>query len=299
MLEQFLLQAIFLSQMAFKTPAIAMPALPSLAGVQTKIAAPEKKSVFVAPVLEAESALAYDLNSNTVLFKKKTNVHRRMASIAKLMTAMIILDSHQFSERVIITKTMTKTEPVKIWLLQGEEITVENLLFSLLINSANDAALSLALYDSLSEEKFVAKMNEKAKILGLRNTHFSNATGLDSVDNFSTAEDILRLSLASLEYDFIRRAVKTPSMEVRSTNGRIRHKLETTNDLLKTNNGFSIHGLKTGSTLGAGPSLVTLASNGHGNGSKREILTIILDSPNRFQETKVLLDWVFRAYEFP
>lgn len=271
-----------------------MPASPSLANVQTKIAAPAKKPVFVAPVLEAESTLAYDLDSNTVLFEKNIHARRRMASIAKLMTAMIILDGHQFSEQVIITKAMTKTEPVKIWLLQGEEITIENLLFGLLINSANDAALALALYDSLSEEKFVAKMNEKAKILGLQNTHFSNATGLDSIDNFSTAEDILRLALASLEYDFIRRAVKTPSMEIRSTNRRIRHKLKTTNDLLTTNNGFKINGLKTGSTLGAGPSLVALASNG-----KREILTIILDSPARFQETKVLLDWIFRAYEFP
>lgn len=292
MLEQFLLQAVFLSQV------LAMPAGPSLANTQATIVAPEKTPMFVAPVLEAESALAYDLASGTMLFEKNAHARRRMASIAKLMTAIIILDGHQFSERVIITKAMIKTEPVKIWLLPGEEITVENLLFGLLVNSANDAALSLALYDSLSEEKFVAKMNEKAKILGLRNTHFSNATGLDSIDNFSTAEDILRLSLASLEYDFIRRAVKTPSMEIRSTNHRIRHKLETTNDLLKKNNGFVIHGLKTGSTLGAGPSLVTLASNGHGNGSKREIITIVLGSKDRFQETKVLLDWIFRAYEF-
>lgn len=299
MLEQLLLQTVLFSKMAFKVPVVvAKPTAPSLE--QSASPLQRKKSDLVAPYLEAKSALAYDITSGTLLFEKNIEARRRMASIAKLMTAIIILENHRLDEKVTITKPMTRVEPVKAGLLPGEEITVENLLYALLIHSANDAALALAIHDSISEEKFVATMNDRAKRLGLKNTNFSNATGLDTAENFSTASDILRLAIASLEYDFIRKAVRIPMMEIRSADGRIRHRLENTNELIKTNgkNGYHIYGLKTGNTIGAGPSLIALSDGPNGNGKKREILTIVLGSKDRFQESKILIDWVFRAYEF-
>ncbi len=293
---------VFLVQVSAHTQNASVPDLgPSLAGTtftfQQKINTPKKKPSFVAPIINAESALAYDIESGSLLFQSNIDERRKIASISKLMTAMIIIDSHALQEKVKVPAAATKVEPVKIWLLPGEEITIENLLYGLLIHSGNDAALTLALMDSKTEEAFVAKMNAKARELGLTNTHFTNASGLDDAKSFSSARDVLKMGIKALKYDFIRKTVRMKKLNIASTDGKIRHELETTNELLGNKN-FRIFGLKTGQTLGAGPSFVALAEIGGNNKSPREILTVVLGSPNRFQETKMLIDWVSRAYEF-
>lgn len=297
MLEQFLLQMAFITHVAIHNglPIHGPTLAGSVAGSIQNI--PQKKPNFISPILSAESALAYDLKSSTFLFQKDIHEKRKIASISKLMTAIVILENHRLDEKVIVPKIATTVEPVKIWLLPGEEITVENLLYALLIHSGNDAALTLAMYDSLTEQNFVAKMNEKARTIGLKNTHFTNATGLDDIRSYSSAHDVLLMSLKALEFDFIQKAVRIPKMEIRSINGRMRHKLETTNELIG-NKDFLVYGLKTGNTLGAGPSLVALASLSATRfpSHKPEILTIVLGSKDRFQETKILLDWLSRAY---
>lgn len=295
MFEQLLLNIAFFSQIAARMPEVILtPSKLTLSGSVIRPQPPVKKTSFVSPVIAAESALAYDLKSGTLLFQKNIHEKRKIASISKLMTAILILERHALQEKVIIPQAATQVEPVKIWLLAGETMTVENLLYALLIHSGNDAALALAIYDSTNEKTFVEKMNVKAKELGLKNTQFTNATGLDDIQSYSSAYDILLMALESLRYDFIRKAVRIQTMEIRSTDGRRKHKLENTNELLENKN-FHIYGLKTGNTLGAGPSLVALADDR----KDHEIITIILGSPDRFQETKVLIDWVFRAYELP
>lgn len=255
---------------------------------------PVKITDSLGPVMEAKSVFSIDLNTGSPLFSKAIFERRQIGSIEKLVTAMVILDNHRLDEKTIVSKNAASQEGSKMWLAPGEEITVENLLFGMLVNSGNDAAVALAEFDSGSEQQFVAKMNEKVRSMFLKDTHFTNAKGFDDPENYSTAYDTIVFSRAALSYPFIREKVKIKNAEVFSAKGGVRHKLESTNELLE-NPFFKVVGLKTGKTPAAGESFVSLAigPNNH------EILTVILDSPSRFKETKILLDWLTRNYEFP
>lgn len=255
--------------------------------------APEKRGESIGPVVNAKAVFSIDLPTGTPLFTHNIFERRPLASIAKLVTAMVILDHHSLDEKVTVSRRATTQEGSKMFLAPGEVINISSLLTGLLVASGNDAAVALAEFNAGSEAAFVAKMNEKAAELGLANTHFSNAKGFDEKDNYSTAFDIMRFSRAALSYSFIRQTVSQKNAEVYSVNGRMKHMLTSTNELLE-NQHFQVVGLKTGSTPQAGESFVSLAKapNGH------EVLTVMLDSPDRFLETKVVIDWVMRNFEF-
>lgn len=260
---------------------------------ETSPSRPVKKTDSLAPVIEAQSIYALDLATDTPLVVRDIFSRRPIASIEKLVTAMVILDRHKLDEKVVVSKKAAEEEGSSMGLKRGEEITVENLLNGMLINSGNDAAVALAEFDSGTEGVFIFKMNEKARGLGLRDTHFSNAKGFDEPDNYSTAYDTMIFSRAALSYPFIRKTVAIKNTVVTSVSGKTKHRLENTNELLE-NPHWKIVGLKTGKTPGAGQSFVSLLKGP----ADREILTVMLDSPNRFKETKILIDWILRNYEF-
>jgi len=255
-------------------------------------AKPKKDPFKIAPVIDARSSLAVDLETNTVLYAK--NIYERVpiASITKLMTAIVVLEKDELDKTYITSKTASSVEGMKIYLLPGEKITIENLLYAILIHSGNDAAIALAEATAGTTSDFIDSMNKKAKQLGLKNTHFANPVGLDEQDGYSNAYDLYLIAKYAYQYDFVKKAVKIDKMSISSTNGKIVHKLENTNQLL--NSYLNIEGLKTGLTDEAKQCLVTVASDDDGN----KIMTIILGSDDRFQESKILIDWVFRAYEF-
>lgn len=254
---------------------------------------PVKKGESLGPVVEAETVYSLDLTTGTPLFVRNIFDRRQIASIAKLMTAMVILDSHELNETVKVSKNAANQEGSTMHLEPGEEITIENLLTGLLVASGNDAAVALAEFDAGSEAAFVAKLNAKAYSLSLLNTHFSNAKGFDEKTNYSTGFDTMVFSKNALAYPFIRKTVARKTAEVASTNEKTKHKLESTNELLE-NPHFPVIGLKTGTTPGAGESFVSLAKGPNGH----EILTVILGSPDRFKETKIVIDWILRNFEF-
>lgn len=263
------------------------------APVSQKQNAPEKKGDSLGPVIAAQSIYAVDLNSGKPLFARNVFARRQIASIAKLVTAMVILDNHAVSEKVTVGKNAAAQEGSSMFLRSGEEITVENLLAGLLINSGNDAASALAEFDAGSESAFVFKMNAKAASLGLKDTHFSNAKGFDEAGNYSTAFDAVTFGRAAISYPFIRKTAALKTAKVMSFDGKITHRLQSTNELLE-NPYFKVIGLKTGTTPEAGQSFVSLieAPNGH------EVLTVVLGSPDRFKETEILLDWILRNFDF-
>ena len=255
-------------------------------------AGPIKKPEMIKPVIEAEASLAMDMGSGEILFEN--NVHERLqiASITKLMTILIILEENQLDEIVTINSDANGTEGSTMYLRTGEQITIENLLYGTLINSANDAAVALAEYNAETTEAFVEKMNKRASELGLINTHFSNPIGLDSSRNYSSAYDIAVLARYLYHNKFVKKTAEIKELEVTSIDGKFTHKLKSTNELLSSY--LHIKGLKTGKTPLAGLCLVTIAENDTGN----EIITVVLNSPARFPETKILIDWVFRAYKW-
>lgn len=255
--------------------------------------APLKDPYYISPVIEAEASIAIDMNSGQILFEK--NIHSRMAlaSITKLMTILIILEENKLDEVVTISSNAASTSGSTMHLRQSEQITIENLLYGAIINSANDAAVALAEHNSGSVSAFVEKMNLKAKDLGLINTNFSNPIGLDGTSNYSSAFDVAKLAKEVYQYKFIKDAAKMKDFSVSSISGKYTHPLESTNELLDSYLG--IKGLKTGKTDAAGLCFVSVAENENDN----EIITVVLNSPARFPETKILVDWVFRAYNWP
>lgn len=253
---------------------------------------PIKDPKKISPIIESGGAIAIDRKTGKILFEKNPHSRMPMASITKLMTALITIEENQLDEIVTITTNAAATAGSNMALRAGEKITVENLIKGLMINSANDAAVALAEHNSGTSAKFTEKMNKRAEELALSNTHFSNPTGLDDPGNYSSPYDLAKLGNYIYNNKLIQEAANTKSTETTSTDGQIKHPLESTNELIGNYPG--IKGLKTGKTDAAGLCLIAIAENQ----SKNEIISVVLNSPARFQETKVLTDWVFRSYKW-
>jgi len=253
---------------------------------------PIKNPKYISPIIEAESSIAIDLNTGKILYEKNKHQRLPMASLTKLMTALIILEENNLEDFAIISSNSANTEGSTMHLRIGEEISIKNLLLGIIINSANDAAIALAEYNAGSTQAFVDKMNKRAVELGLINTNFANPTGFDDINNYSSTYDIAKLGKFIYNNKFIQESAKLKKTEVYSKSGKYTHYLENTNELLDSY--LNVKGLKTGKTAKAGLCLSAIAENDKGN----EILTVVLDSPARFTETKILMDWVFKAYKW-
>ncbi len=250
---------------------------------------PMQNEEFVQPGnMSGDSILAIDLNSQSTLYEKNSQARVPIASLTKLMTAYLILEESDPNAVVLVSNNAANASGSRMELYSGEEILVKNLLYGLLIESGNDAALALAEFNAGSESAFIQKMNKAAEHLGMGNTHFANTTGLDATGAYSTAHDLAILSTHLLQDESIREIVKNSKTTVSSQNGT-QHELLNTNILIGQ---LGIKGLKTGKTPVAGECLIALADGPEGH----EVLSIVLGSENRFADTKVLLDWIYRAY---
>lgn len=252
---------------------------------------PIKKTDSAGPIIDAASVFAIDLETATPLFTKNIFSKRSIASITKLLTAIIIIDENSLDDVVTVSQNASEQEGSKMWLRAGEKITIRSLLTGMLIASANDAAVALAEYNASSEEIFAKKMNAKAKQLGLRQSHFTNAKGFDENAHFSSAFDTMLLGRAAAKYPFIREIVQKKSTHVTSYDTKTTYPLESTNALLDDSY-YTILGLKTGTTPLAGESVLSLVRLASG----REILIVILGSTDRFKETKIVIEWIERNW---
>ncbi len=252
---------------------------------------PTLKEGKLQPVIHADSAYSMDITSNTILFTQNQHDKLPIASLTKLMTAYIILEEEELNSVVTVSNNAATVEGSQIYLVRGETISVEALLYGLLIQSGNDCAIALAEFNAGSEENFVKKMNQKARQLGLNETNFTSASGLDDA-GYSTANDLAYLSMYLLKDEFIRNITSLSSATITGDGGYPTHNLSSTNQLLGSY--LNVKGLKTGKTYGAGECLITVAENPQGH----EILTVILGSTNRFGETKLMLDWIYNSYNW-
>ncbi|MEI6169583.1 MAG: hypothetical protein WCP56_01140 [Candidatus Saccharibacteria bacterium] len=235
----------------------------------------------------ASQALIYDTDSGVKLLEKDIDSPKPIASLTKLMTALIIMEDHKPSEIVTVGKLPTLgLEDQKMGLVEGEEIEVGELLKALLIYSANDAANALAIYDSGSLENFSIKMNDKATQWGLTKTKFEDPSGL-SPNNTSSANDLLKIASILSVNDTFKNITSTAYTKVSNLSGK-QYDITTTNKILGLG---GVVGMKTGFTLEAGQCLITAAQR---NG--RRIITIVLNSPDRFQESKNMVEWSFKNY---
>jgi D-alanyl-D-alanine carboxypeptidase len=235
----------------------------------------------------SEAVFVMDLDSEVVLLAKNENVSMLPASTVKMMTALVAADVYNTDSLLEVKNPMVVGQ--KMGLKPGEKITVNNLLNGLLIYSANDAAEVLAQNYSEGRQVFVSLMNQKAKNLGLTNTHFTNPSGIDENGQYTTARDLVYLGFGILENAKVSEIVATKRKTVASVDGLIQHRLVSTNELLGEVPG--VLGIKTGWTEYARENLVTYI-----NRDNHRVVIAVLGSRDRFGETRSIIDWVFSSF---
>ena len=242
------------------------------------------------PQIEAKSALVVDLASGQILYGQNSQAKAPIASITKLISALVIIKNHDLNELVTVPKLPNyQPEDELLGLKSGQVFTVQALLQASLVASGNDAIDALALNDSGTVDKFATKMNQLASDWNIQNVHFSNASGLVDQNNFATAQALAKLASLALNNSFIAQTVATSHLSIQDQGGDS-FNLVNTNQLL---NQSTFSGIKTGYTLAAGQSLVGLVNlSGHG------IITVVLNSPDRFAETQALASWVKENYRW-
>ena len=241
------------------------------------------------PIVSAQAVLIVDLNSGVTLYEKDTDKKLLPASTTKIVTALVAMEYYPLDK--ILTVGRVNVEGQKMNLVYGEKISVNNLLYGLLVYSANDAAEALAQNYLGGRNGFIFAMNAKAKELHLTNSYFLNPSGLDGNKHYSTARDLVRLSWIAMENPLFAKIVATKQKTVRSEDGKIVHKLTNINKLLNEKEG--ILGVKTGWTEEARENLVTYVDR-----DQKKILITVMASRDRFGETKELINWVFENYEW-
>lgn len=233
--------------------------------------------------VSAGSAVVMDAHSGKVLWEKNSQAKSLIASTTKIMTALVVLENAPLDEIVTVSAEAVGVEGSSMYLTAGEELTVEDLLYGLMLLSGNDAAEALAYHVSGSIEDFAELMNRKADVLGLRNTRFANPHGLDSEDNYSNASDMARLAAYALQNEHFRRIVSSQSYSC-GTRRMTNH-----NKLLWDYEGAV--GVKTGYTKKAGRILVGAAEK---NG--RQLISVTISAPDDWKDHRAMLDLGFSKY---
>lgn len=236
-------------------------------------------------------AYAVDAETMTPLFAADANRQVPIASLTKLMTSTVALHDLRPEQTVTVGNLPSyDLEDSIIGLKPGERFKVQALLQATLIQSADDAADALAIADAGSQSKFIAKMNRFAAAFGLHHTRFNSTSGLNDDGNYSSAHDLAILGKIMLESANLRSIVTTPSAVITDQAGRA-FSLTTTDNLLASGQ-FS--GIKTGYTQAAGQCFVGLTTvQGH------PVITVVLDSADRFGDTQRLRDWIERNWQWP
>lgn len=241
------------------------------------------------PVIEAKSALIFDLSTTQVFYAKNINEKLPMASLTKIMTAIVALENKRKDDKYNVISDNLVGED-SMGLTSGEVLSLEELLYGLILPSGNDAAEVLAANYPKGREAFVAAMNNKAKALGLKDTNFTNPSGLQGDGKqYTTAYDLLIVTNYALEhFPLFRTVVQTPYYTISQTSTHTQFYLENETNLLTSYPG--VKGVKTGYTPEAGLCLVTYLEY-----KGQRILAILLGSNNRRQEMKDLLDYSLKT----
>lgn len=236
------------------------------------------------PSISAKSAILYEPEQGHVLYQKNAHQRLPMASTTKIMTAIIALEHLKPDEQVRIPKEATAIEGSSVYLKEGETLSVEDLLYSLMLRSANDAAVALAYAVSEDIYGFSQLMNQKATQLGLSDTSFQNPHGLDSSDHYTTAHDLAVITAYALKDPYFREICSTYKYSFTTEEGPrlvVNH-----NKMLKSYSGAI--GVKTGYTKTSGRCLVSAAER-----EGKILICVTLDAPSDWSDHTALLDYGF------
>lgn len=246
--------------------------------------------------INASAAISVETNLsdiNKTVFEKSSSEKLQIASLTKLMTALIVVENLDLSQKIKISDQAANQtvdpEPLKA----GETFYAKDLLQAMLIGSDNTA--SYALYEAVGKEKFIDLMNARAGELGLSDTIFLNPTGI-GLENFSTAHDMSKLAAYLLkEQPSIFKITTTPEFNINTVDGKINHEIINTNELLGDSSGLAkrIVGGKTGDTRTAGQCLILAVKS---LDDQDYLITVVLNSRDRFGEMKKIINWIDENY---
>lgn len=264
--------------------------------------------IFAAPT--AHAAILLDADTEMALYESSPDERRGIASITKLFTAMIVVEEiDNLDEMVTIGEEALSAEGTRVGcprsgycigerLQLGEKISVRNLLKAALMNSANDAAIALAVHTDGSEEKFVKRMNKRAQDLGMNNSHFCTASGLELDGNeescYSSARDIAMVAVQALKYEVLWSIMRMEETTISSSDGKYVHTIFNTDRLLGQYS--NLIGAKTGFTPRAGYSLLAVAGDPETGAHK--LIAVVLDDSSRWTSVQEMFAFGFDSFEW-
>ena len=246
-------------------------------------------SVTAAPSVSAKSAVVIDADTGRILYEQDAHTRRGMASTTKIMTAIIALEHASSDMLVTVDPRACGVEGSSVYLYAGERITMEALLYALMLQSANDAAEAIAYAVAGSIDGFAALMNRKADELGLTATHFENPHGLDGETHYTTAYELGIIAAYAMKNDLFAKIVSTVKKTIPLHDGEISRLLINHNRLLREYD--DICGIKTGYTKKCGRTLVSAAER---DGVR--LICVTLDDGNDWADHRALLDYGFSLY---
>ena len=234
--------------------------------------------------ISARSYVLLDTATGRILRERASDQRSLIASTTKIMTALIVCEQCNVLDRMRIPKEAVGIEGSSMYLREGEVLTIQELLYGLMLHSGNDAATALAIYCSGTVEAFSQQMNDKAHVLGLTNTHFENPHGLDSDTHYSTAKDLAKLTAYAMENPIFSKIVSTKNVKIGT------RQLTNHNKLLWQIDGAD--GVKTGYTKAAGRILVSSVCRGG-----RRLVAVTICAPNDWNDHSVLQEAGFLQYK--
>ena len=247
--------------------------------------------VKAAPFISAQGAAVIDVDSGRILYDKNGQQKMRVASLTKIMTAIVAIEEADVNEEVTISNHAIGVEGSSIYLRQGEKLTLEQLLYGLMLRSGNDAGVAIAHHVGGSLEGFSHLMNEKAEHIGLSGTRFVNPHGLDdSNQHYSTAVDMAKLTAYALHNELFKKIVSTQVKKIPQHGEKWDRKLINKNKMLRLYQGAD--GVKTGYTKLAKRCLVSSATR-----DERQIAVVTLNAPNDWEDHSRLLDYAFEHFQ--
>lgn len=239
------------------------------------------------PVVNATAVIVMDLDSGRVLYSKNAESRKSIASTTKIMSAIIVLENGNLDDIVTVSKRAAGIRGSSIDLSAGEKLTLRELLYGMMLNSGNDAAIAVAEHIGGSVENFVGMMNEKAEELGLTGTSFKSPHGLDATGHYSTAKELALLTRYALKNPEFSKIVSTLRMQIQGRS------LYNTNEMLGNYPG--VDGVKTGYTGQAGRCLVCSATR-----NNWRVISVVLGCPTRTvraDSSRKILDYAFNNYK--
>lgn len=248
---------------------------------------PNQKIAFADNSGSAE--IVMEVNTKRVVHEHCSNQKKYMASTTKILTALVVIENADLNEKVVVTGKTVGVEGSSIYLVEGEVLTVKELLYGLMLRSGNDCAETLAVHVSGSIEKFCNLMNDTAQKLGAKNSNFVNPHGLHDDNHYTTAYDLALISCSAMQNDIFREIVSTKSVQICHTKRDYNRVLVNKNKMLNEFEGAT--GIKTGFTKKAGRCLVSSCKR-----NDTEFVSVVLNCPPMFERSKTLLTQAFNNY---